>query len=240
MAQPLRWNTPAFRWSAPNVLWNGQQPSKTMPSTKVVIDFSGYSADELGTTAQAIHDSIVANAALFPNLPFTMVAFQATITDYMAKNVARASKATSDILAFAVARHELEDDLNVLGNYINSVANGDPMTCDASGFPTYTTGNAPDPTPPAAPTDLRLRQGDLSGSVIARWKADRARSMNQVYTCIGDPNVEANWKEAGLFGGGKAVLSGIVPGTTLWVRVRTAGIKGVMGAWSDPAKIMVV
>ncbi len=64
--------------------------------------------------------------------------------------------------------------------------------------------------------------------------------MNQVYTCIGDPNVEANWKEAGLFGGGKAVLSGIVPGTTLWVRVRTAGIKGVMGAWSDPAKIMVV
>jgi hypothetical protein len=54
------------------------------------------------------------------------------------------------------------------------------------------------------------------------------------------PNVEANWHEAGLFGGGKAVLSGIVPGTTLWVRVRTAGIKGVMGAWSDPAKIMVV
>jgi hypothetical protein len=119
VAQPLRWNTPAFRWNAPNVLWNGQQPTKTMPSTKVVIDFSGYSADELGTTAQAIHGSIVANATLFPNLPFTMVAFQATITDYMAKNVARASKATADILAFAVARHELEDDLNVLGNYIN-------------------------------------------------------------------------------------------------------------------------
>jgi hypothetical protein len=31
-----------------------------------------------------------------------------------------------------------------------------------------------------------------------------------------------------------------VPGTTLGVRVRTAGIRGVMGAWSDPAKIMVV
>jgi hypothetical protein len=27
---------------------------------------------------------------------------------------------------------------------------------------------------------------------------------NQVCTCTGDPNVEANWKEAGLFGGGKA------------------------------------
>jgi hypothetical protein len=36
------------------------------------------------------------------------------------------------------------------------------------------------------------------------------------------------------------VISGITPGTVLWIRVRTAGLKGVMGAWSDPAKIMVV
>jgi hypothetical protein len=35
-------------------------------------------------------------------------------------------------------------------------------------------------------------------------------------------------------------VSGIVPGTTVWVRVRTTGLKGVMGAWSDPAKIIVV
>jgi hypothetical protein len=75
----------------------------------------------------------------------------------MAKNVARGSKATADILAFAVARHELEDDLDILGNYGNSVANRDPVLSDASGFPTYTTGHAPDSTPPAAPTDLRLR-----------------------------------------------------------------------------------
>jgi len=30
------------------------------------------------------------------------------------------------------------------------------------------------------------------------------------------------------------------PSGTVWVRVRTAGLKGVMGAWSDPAKIIVV
>jgi hypothetical protein len=29
-------------------------------------------------------------------------------------------------------------------------------------------------------------------------------------------------------------------GTVIWVRVRTVGLKGVMGAWSDPAKLMVV
>ena len=42
------------------------------------------------------------------------------------------------------------------------------------------------------------------------------------------------------YSGGKATVSGIVPGTTVWFRVHTAGIRGVMGAWSDPAKIIVV
>jgi hypothetical protein len=30
------------------------------------------------------------------------------------------------------------------------------------------------------------------------------------------------------------------PGAVIWVRVRTVGLKGVMSAWSDPAKLMVV
>jgi hypothetical protein len=64
--------------------------------------------------------------------------------------------------------------------------------------------------------------------------------MNEVWICTGDPNVEANWHLAGTFSGGKAILTGLTPGATLWVRVRTVGLKSVMGAWSDPAKIMVV
>jgi hypothetical protein len=35
-------------------------------------------------------------------------------------------------------------------------------------------------------------------------------------------------------------VSGITPATTPWVRVRTVGLKGVTGEWSDPAKIIVV
>ncbi|MDQ6654476.1 MAG: hypothetical protein M3Y80_01495, partial [Verrucomicrobiota bacterium] len=92
----------------------------------------------------------------------------------------------------------------------------------------------------AAPTSVVLRQGDLSGSFVARYRPDRQKSMNEVQTNTGDPNAETAWQHAGLFSGGKATISGIVPGTTVWVRIRTAGLKGVMGAWSDPAKIMVV
>lgn len=74
----------------------------------------------------------------------------------------------------------------------------------------------------------------------AKLHPARQPSINEVRTCTGDPNTEANWKPAGLFSGGKANLNGFAPGATIWVRVRIAGLKGVMGAWSDPAKIMVV
>ena len=43
-----------------------------------------------------------------------------------------------------------------------------------------------------------------------------------------------------MFSGGKAHLNGHTPRSTEWVRVRTAGLKGLMGDWRDPAKIMVV
>ncbi len=110
-----------------------------------------------------------------------------------------------------------------------------------SGFPSYeTTGRSPDTAPPAAPTNLFLRQGDLSGSFVARYRPDRQRSMNEIQTNSGDPNDEAAWKPAGMYSGGKATVGSITPGSNVWVRVRTAGLKGVMGAWSDPAKIMVV
>lgn len=85
-----------------------------------------------------------------------------------------------------------------------------------------------------------MRQGDLSGSLTARYRPARTPSLNEVQTCAGDPNVEANWRPAGMFSGGKATVSGIVLGTVVWLRARTAGLKGAMGAWSDPAKIMVV
>ena len=44
----------------------------------------------------------------------------------------------------------------------------------------------------------------------------------------------------GLFQGGHAEIDGLTPGGIVWVRVRTVGLRGVMGAWSDPAQIRVL
>ena len=109
-----------------------------------------------------------------------------------------------------------------------------------SGFPTYTTGAAANPNPPAAPTNLRVKHSGVSGGVVARYKPDRRASTNEVQTCTGDPNEESAWSQYGIFRNGKAAMGGFAPGVLLWVRVRTVGLAGVMGAWSDPAQIRVL
>ena len=73
-----------------------------------------------------------------------------------------------------------------------------------------------------------------------RYHPGRPSSINEVQVNSADPNVEAGWVDAGMFSGGKANIGSLMPGWTLWVRVRTVGLKAVMGAWSDPAKIFVI
>lgn len=80
----------------------------------------------------------------------------------------------------------------------------------------------------------------MSGTIIARYKAQRQPSTNEVQKNMGNPNTEADWQPAGIFQGQKAEIAGLTPGTKIWVRVRTTGLRGVMGAWSDPAQIMVI
>lgn len=245
MLVPLTWDTPGLTWDS-GATWDSFLPDPTQPkrkamnTTKAVIDFSRFSAAELGPVAHTIHDKMTANAAVFATPAVAMTALQTQIDDYDTKLVARASRASTDILAFNSVRSDLEDTLGVLGNYVNGIAVGDPVIVDQSGFPSYTTLRTPDTSPPAAPTDLRLNQGGLTGSMVARHKPDRQGSTNEVQTNIADPNNEADWHTKGMFQGGKAEMSGFTPGTVVWVRVRTVGLKGVMGAWSDPAQIRVL
>ncbi len=94
-----------------------------------------------------------------------------------------------------------------------------------------------DPAPPAAPTDLRLVRGILSGTAVARYRTISPTRPNEVETTTGDPNEESAWTRYGIFPRGRAELSGFTPGALLWVRVRTLGLKGVVGPWSDPAQV---
>src|SRR5436305_1774748 len=68
MPSPLTWDTPGLIWDSA-AAWDGVAANptkpKTMSNTKANIDFSGYSAAELGPIAHSIHDQMTANAATF-------------------------------------------------------------------------------------------------------------------------------------------------------------------------------
>ena len=77
---------------------------------------------------------------------------------------------------------------------------------------------------------------------FAVWRAGLAK-VSREFRSQPEP------RSIGLFARGRQLVAGNfvfagqlvqAPGTVIWVRVRTVGLKGVMGAWSDPAKIMVV
>lgn len=238
MAVPLKWNDPGARWNA-GLVWNGLQPSNRKMKTKAVIDFTPYVAAELCPTAQAIHDLMTANAATFASPPLSMASLQTLITTCSQKLVARASHASADVLAFQLARHNLEDGLHDLGIYVNLVAKGDAMIVEKSGFPSYDATAAPLNPIPAAPTDIKLRNGDLSSTVTARIKPDRANSMNLAQANTGDPNNEAGWHTVATFPRGTVTIGGFTMASIVWLRFATVGPGGVVGAWSDPAKIVV-
>lgn len=241
MPVPLSWDTPGLTWDS-GATWDSvtANPRKTMNNTKAIIDFSGYTAAELGPIGHSIHDKMTTNSAVFTSPSVAMATLQTQLVDYDAKLIARASNAKAAIIAFNMARATLENSLGMQGGYVNGIAQGDASLVEKSGFPSYTTARTPDLTAPAAPQNLRLVQGDMSGVIVARYKPDRQGSTNELQTCTGDPNTEADWHTKGMYQGGRAEMDGFTPGTVVWVRVRTVGLKGVMGAWSDPAQMRVV
>lgn len=207
---------------------------------KATTNFSDYAESDLIPTSRAIFNTMTTNAAVFGTLPVTLASLDTLIDDYDAKLSAKESRSKTDIIAFNEAREELEEALSQLGGHVNIVAKGDPVKVGQSGFPSYNTEHPAKEGPPLAPQNLRVKHGVVSGTIVMRYKPDRTPSTNEVQLNTVNPDTEAEWHQRGIFQGGTAEITGLTPGTLVWVRVRTVGLKGVMGAWSDPAQIRVL
>ncbi len=211
-----------------------------MSKTKAVIDFTDYTSSDLAALSRVIHERFVQHADDFTMPPVTVEALGALVEDYAEKLVARQTRAAADVLALKQARTALEQALRVLGSYINGLARGSANIVEKSGFPSFETARTRDFSPPSAPDELRLRHLTKSGEVLARYRPARRHSMNEVQITTGAPSDDSAWQTHGYFPGGRAELTRLPPGVVIWVRVRTVGLRGVMGAWSDPAQIRVL
>ena len=208
-----------------------------MNTYKVVVSYTNRPNAQLAVLAQSAHDTISANVATFPNPPLTMASFQLQITDFNAKLVARENRSIQDVAALRLARAALIQTLRSLANYINAVAEGGLEIVTLGGLPFYDTRRNPLPSPPAAPTNLRMRHGNGQGSIVARFTPSISNGSNEVEVNTGDPNQPAQWESRGTYNSGVATLTGFAQGIVVWVRVRTVGRGGERSAWCSAAEI---
>ncbi len=91
-----------------------------------------------------------------------------------------------------------------------------------------------------SPGNLRVIHGKVSGELVLRVEPVKGAKSYDISCCIGDPSIEANWKHCGV--GTKAshlLVSGLVPGTLYWFRVRAIGPNG-QGPWSQFVSLMCI
>ena len=94
-------------------------------------------------------------------------------------------------------------------------------------------------TVPAAPLDLQLKHGLLSGEVLGRCQAlgENIKTYEIQWTL--DP-MAGPWTDGEPTSSSRGFkLSGLPWGKDIWVRVRARNVVGA-GGWSDPATIMVI
>src|SRR5450432_982625 len=207
---------------------------------KARTDYTKVSDGGLVGPSRAVYQGITNNAATFPMLPITMVAFLALIADYDDK-LGKSMPGGEDRTTLKNnARTALVKALGMLATYVNLVALGDKAIIDLSGFDSYSTERSPSGDVTFIPTNVHWQDGIVSGDAVLRWQGDGKGSTYEVQSCTGDPTIEANWTYRGSFTGGRAELSGFTPGTIIWGRVRKIGTGGEVGGWGDPAQKRVM
>lgn len=139
------------------------------------------------------------------------------------------------------SRAQLATDLQALAVYLQMITKGDEAMIASTGYDIRARVARPAlMTPLAAPLDLRLSRGELSGSLIARVTKVRQAVAYDVQVATADPTVENNWADAGTFATCRRIaISGLTPGKNYSVRVRAINGAGP-GAWTVPGTLMVV
>ena len=133
-------------------------------------------------------------------------------------------------------RAELVSLLRQLANYVESKSNGDMAILLSSGFPAQKTPRTPI-GPVAAPFAPRLRQGSVSGVLIARTgKIAGASAYNWRIALASAPTVDVQTAQTT---GARHEFPGLTPGQTYLVQVNALGAAGASD-FSTASTLMVI
>ena len=210
----------------------------------IVSNFSKQSNTDFLAQAQLIVTSMTGNAAFpepWPSTVPTLAQIEADLAAFQSVFSATAAGDKTRVEERKNARNKLANDLNLLGFNVQLVAQGDTTKLESSGFPLRQRRSLTlAPLPPAPPASVVLSRGPVSGSIIIRASRVPQAGSYDVQVTTGDPTVEANWTDAGVYKTCRRIeLLGLTPMKTYSVRMRALGTAGY-GAWTPTTSVGVL
>lgn len=119
----------------------------------------------------------------------------------------------------------VRDILTKTGNYVRTTANGDAAILSSSGF---TMAKMPEPIGlPAAPAELKVLMGPLSGQTEVKWRRVKGATSYQVMRSAKDPSAEANWEVVTTTSKVRFVDTDLESFRAYWYCVRAVGFAGI-------------
>ena len=198
---------------------------------QVSLKFARLKKDEFNSFAILAIVCLGKNAALFPNLPVTLIALTALQKAYQDAMTAAAVGGPPDTQAQTEAYNDLVVALRLIAAYIQSL-NLTAAQVMLSGFDVVTHSRS-------TITLIAPQISGLDNSVTTQlgvsFQAVAGAKAYHVQYCIG----AGAWVDAGVWPNTKdVIIMGLVPGTVYSVRVRGIGGSYQYGPWSATMALM--
>lgn len=223
-------------------LWQaagGPAPQVRSNMKKLLTGFSSMSVASLIVRTTMIKDGLT--AVTWCNDPWpspfpSKAQLIASIEEFLLKASAAEDGDKGKIAARDAARAVMEGLLISAAPYLQALAAGDVEKLEGTGYELSKERASAGSALPGAPQNVKLKHGDLSGSLFLGCRRDKLATAyeGQLGT---DPNVEASFTMKVIASGCRRfVFEGVTPGQVYYGRVRAIGRNGT-GPWSDVAQI---
>jgi hypothetical protein len=198
---------------------------------QVSLGFARLKKDEFNSFAILVLVCLGKNAALFPNLPVTLIALTALQKSYQDAMTAAAVGGPPETQAQAEAYNDLVVALRLIAAYIQSL-NLTAAQVLLSGFDVVTHSRSTITL--VAPMITGL-DNSVTTQLGVYFQAVAGAKSYHVQYCTGT----GAWVDAGVWPNTKnVVITGLVPGTVYSVRVRGIGGSYQYGPWSATMSLM--
>jgi hypothetical protein len=174
--------------------------------------------------ARNMVSKITGNAAFTtPTPPLATVTAAADVLE-AAINAYELNRGPGEYTARELAFMEVKALVTDLGAYVQSASNGDLELIKSAGCGVRKSGEPLGQLP--APKNVLARTTAYPGRIEVTWSGVRGRSTYTVDHCLGDPTVEANWKQFGITSKNRLTADGLESDKEHFFRITAIGAAG--------------